>query len=447
MANVFLSSTFTELEEYRKSAAAAIDQYGHVCVRMETFPAADREISDFCRQKIKEAELVILLLGKLYGTLIPGSNISYTEYEFDVAVELRVPILVFYALRSAPTRIQEALDAGAGDYTELKQRQEEFLKTKALRGRVARPYRDPNDLKFQIGHSIGEHFRTAQRNRPRRYVGPMMPHLCDRQAQIDEFGDAFASGAPGVPQIYVVYGHELEQHRNCVRRLICYYINYPRKNHEATLVAPALVEQALVEWPVSQDDDDDEEILFRRLCRRLFQILRKGYAIQESDPAKAFCRLAVETKAPFLQFRHALRPEDWGPRVQSLCLRYVQFWDAVRRGFEGFPPEQLPRTLVFFEFRHQFTSSEQKREFKESLFRVFKTSTLGQDLVRRILPELPSVEHRDLDLWYERFERFLLPQYRNIPSKELFPASPLPMLNAERRLRQLLGMREDDYEG
>jgi hypothetical protein len=53
MAVVFLSSSFTELREYRLAAFAAIDRFGAQCIRMENFPAADRQVPDFCRDKVR----------------------------------------------------------------------------------------------------------------------------------------------------------------------------------------------------------------------------------------------------------------------------------------------------------------------------------------------------------------------------------------------------------
>src|SRR2546430_682004 len=109
MPKVFLSSTFLEMEEYRKAAAEAIDQYGYQCIRMETFPASDRAIVDFCRARVAECDIFVLILGQFYGTPIPNRDISYTEDEFDAAVDLKKPCLVFVPAPKASTNLADAL--------------------------------------------------------------------------------------------------------------------------------------------------------------------------------------------------------------------------------------------------------------------------------------------------------------------------------------------------
>src|SRR5437764_4770506 len=163
MPKVFLSSTFLEMEEYRKAAAEAIDQYGYQCIRMETFPASDRAIPDFCRARVAECDVFVLILGQFYGTPIPNRNISYTEDEFDAAVELKKPRLVFTPAPQADTNLKYALASLKVNkliYEEQEERQTKF-KAKALEGLLPRTFKDPDDLKFQVGHSLDQHFKEA----------------------------------------------------------------------------------------------------------------------------------------------------------------------------------------------------------------------------------------------------------------------------------------------
>ncbi len=164
MARIFLSSTFVEMEEYRLAAAAAIDQYGHQCVRMETFPASERGIPEFCRARVAECDLFVLVLGQFYGTPIPGRDISYTEDEFDAAVAVGKARLVFVPAETADTNIRAALASMKKNgliYEEQEKRQERF-RAKALAGILPRTFKDPEDLKFQIGHSVDQQFKARE---------------------------------------------------------------------------------------------------------------------------------------------------------------------------------------------------------------------------------------------------------------------------------------------
>src|SRR5215470_13424072 len=111
MPSVFLSSTYVEMQTFRQQAIAAITESGYACINMEAFPASDRSIPEFCRARVAECDLFVLLLGRYYGTNMPGSDISYTDDEFKTAVKLAKPRLVFTLLPEAKTDIQAAIDA------------------------------------------------------------------------------------------------------------------------------------------------------------------------------------------------------------------------------------------------------------------------------------------------------------------------------------------------
>ncbi len=440
MAVVFLSSTFAEMEDYRQAALAAIDACGHRCIHMEVFPASDLAIESFCADKVKECDLFVLLLGKFYGTPIPGKEISYTEDELDTALSLRKPRLVFVPGPKARTNTDAALsrmEANGLSYEDQKKRQSAFTK-KAMQGVLPRDFGDPADLKFQIGNSINQHFQTVQpvAAAPKRYAGEMLPLLCDRKKQFDDFGETFQTGKPGQPEIYVLPGHELEQHKNCVRRLTCYHITYPMKTMTGSILAPP-PDRAVVDWP----DDDEPQILFNRLRRGLFQALNPSYAFPQKYAVEAFCQLAVETKASHLLFRHIIRAENWTPAAQSLCMsQYLPFWSEVGKWFSGRPADEpRPRILVFFELKHRLSDDGDEKAFRQNLCENFERHC-PDSVICRVLQPLPQVRLADLDNWYGRYEKFLLPQHQQCETSQLFPEVPLHMIQVEKRLRDLLGM-------
>lgn len=445
MATVFLSSTFAEMEDFRNQAFLAIDQFGHRSIRMETFPAADREIASFCRARVAECDAFVLVLGKFYGSPIPGRRISYTEDEFDAAVELGKPILVFLPSPKVKTNTDAALarmEVNGLTYEEQKGLQAEFNK-KALRNRLPRTFDDLSDLKFQVGHSLNELLQGAVQTDQKRYAGEMLPLSCDRGPQLARFGECYQTGRPGQPQLFVLYGHESEQHKNCVRRLLCFHLKYPHKKSSGTLLLPADdSSDALVEWP----RDDTQEILFNRLRRGLFQAIDPGYSFPDGYSVPSFCKLLVSTKATHIWFKHSLRPSAWTQAAQSLCTSaYFGFWQDVGKFFDGLPAaEPRPRILVFFEFKHRLNEGDERAAFRASIDETF-AARRPSGLSCEILQELPSVGESDLDVWYERYERYVLPRYRGKQVGELFSEFPLPMTSVEKRLHELLGM--EAYSG
>ena len=51
--------------------------------------------ADYCRQRVRECEIYVAVVGFQYGSVVPGENISFTELEFRAASLDDVPRLVF----------------------------------------------------------------------------------------------------------------------------------------------------------------------------------------------------------------------------------------------------------------------------------------------------------------------------------------------------------------
>lgn len=100
---VFLSSTARDLGEYREAVYREINRLeDYKCVWMEDFGARDREADEFCRQKVGECNIFVGIVGHCYGSCPKGSDKSYTEREYDVAVAADMPRLMFFAPEDFP---------------------------------------------------------------------------------------------------------------------------------------------------------------------------------------------------------------------------------------------------------------------------------------------------------------------------------------------------------
>lgn len=83
---VFISSTFKDLEKERKILAQTLLKKGCYPAGMEWFPAVDEEQFEYIKQVIDDTDYYVIVLGGLYGTVSPDGK-SYTEKEYDYAVE------------------------------------------------------------------------------------------------------------------------------------------------------------------------------------------------------------------------------------------------------------------------------------------------------------------------------------------------------------------------
>jgi hypothetical protein len=84
---VFVSSTYLDLKEERQAAVEAILQAGHIPAGMELFTAGDQSQWTVIKRWIDESDVYLLLLGGRYGSVDPITEKSYTQLEFEYAVE------------------------------------------------------------------------------------------------------------------------------------------------------------------------------------------------------------------------------------------------------------------------------------------------------------------------------------------------------------------------
>lgn len=92
---IFISSTFDDLQDERRAALEAILITNNIPIGMESFVASSQEQFEHIKKCIESCDYYILLVGGRYGSQHPNLNLSYTELEFDYAKSINKPILAF----------------------------------------------------------------------------------------------------------------------------------------------------------------------------------------------------------------------------------------------------------------------------------------------------------------------------------------------------------------
>lgn len=93
---VFVSSTFEDLKEERGKVIETLLNKNCIPVGMEYFPAANDDQMTIIKQLIEECDYYILIIGGRYGSVEPTTQKSYTQIEYEYAIEKGVPISAFY---------------------------------------------------------------------------------------------------------------------------------------------------------------------------------------------------------------------------------------------------------------------------------------------------------------------------------------------------------------
>lgn len=91
---IFLSSTYTDLIDYRLAAIEAILAAGHIPAAMEQFNPGDETAWEKITRWIDNSDAYILILGGRYGSLKPKARKSYTHLEYEYGVKTRKTLFV-----------------------------------------------------------------------------------------------------------------------------------------------------------------------------------------------------------------------------------------------------------------------------------------------------------------------------------------------------------------
>jgi Domain of unknown function (DUF4062) len=98
---VFISSTYQDLRDEREHVIKAILEMGHIPVGMEMFSAADDAQWNIIKRQIDQSDYYLVLVANRYGST-SDAGISYTEQEYDYALQQPVPTIGFILDPSAP---------------------------------------------------------------------------------------------------------------------------------------------------------------------------------------------------------------------------------------------------------------------------------------------------------------------------------------------------------
>lgn len=88
---VFISSTYTDLELERQAAVEAILKAGHFPAGMELFKAGDKSQLEAIKRWIDKSDVFLLILGGRYGSIEPNSGKSFVQLEYEYAIEIGKP--------------------------------------------------------------------------------------------------------------------------------------------------------------------------------------------------------------------------------------------------------------------------------------------------------------------------------------------------------------------
>lgn len=145
---VFISSTYSDLVEERRKILDVLFMADCIPAGMEAFVAVDTEQFEVIKKVIDLCDYYVLIIGKRYGSIHPETGISYTEMEYDYAIEHNIPVLVF-AIDESVELDQSKMETDTEKIMKLKS-----FRTKAMTNRLASIWKTTDDLTGKLAVSI-----------------------------------------------------------------------------------------------------------------------------------------------------------------------------------------------------------------------------------------------------------------------------------------------------
>src|SRR5687767_13396874 len=150
---VFVSSTYSDLQAERQAAVEAILKAGHIPAGMELFAAGNESQLDTIRRWIDQSDVLMLILGGRYGSVDPKTSLSYTELEYSYAVTKGIPV---FAVVISDAALDEKLRLFGKQVIET-ERSAEFaqFRTNVL-SRISSFFSDPKDIKLAVHETLAD---------------------------------------------------------------------------------------------------------------------------------------------------------------------------------------------------------------------------------------------------------------------------------------------------
>jgi hypothetical protein len=151
---VFISSTFKDLEKERAKVQQAVMELECIPAGMEAFPAIDEEQFEFIKKVIDDCDYYLLIIGGRYGSISEETGLSYTEMEYDYAVSKKIRVIVL--LHKDP----DALAVRNSEQSEEYKKKLHVFRDKVSATRLVKFWNNADELPGLVSTSLSKTIRT-----------------------------------------------------------------------------------------------------------------------------------------------------------------------------------------------------------------------------------------------------------------------------------------------
>jgi hypothetical protein len=154
MAKIYISSTYSDLKEYREKVYRTLHQWGHQVIAMEDYVASDQRPLDRCLADVAGCDLYVGIFAWRYGYVPDRDNpagLSVTELEYRQAGEAGLPRLVFLLDDDAPwppTQSETVTDPEGGGRRIL------ALRAELKKDKLVSFFKNADELANQVSRAV-----------------------------------------------------------------------------------------------------------------------------------------------------------------------------------------------------------------------------------------------------------------------------------------------------
>lgn len=152
---IFISSTYKDLQDERQAAVEAILGSNNIPAGMELFKAGNNSQWETIKKWINDSDIYMLILGGRYGSIEPTSKKSYTQLEYEYAISRNIP--VFATVLSDNFITQKVKNSSNPDDISEHDNKHLYNEFKQLvMSKMVKIVEDCKDIKLAIHESISE---------------------------------------------------------------------------------------------------------------------------------------------------------------------------------------------------------------------------------------------------------------------------------------------------
>lgn len=298
--SVMISSTALDLPEHREQVRLACERAGFAPHdMMEHLPALDTDAVSASLEMVERADVYVGILAYRYGTIPAGADISITEMEYDHAVKLGKPRLMFL--------IHEDHEITGRDFDAVNAPKLVALKERVARDRVAAYFKSPEDLRAHVVEALMAFAKGLEEAEPEVATKRVADELHRR------------TPIPIPPKPFVAHPYTLLQTRELVGRqadlnLLTDWVTNPdmRDMRMLAVVAIGGMGKSAFSWKWFNQIAPNE---MRGLAGCMWWSFYESDATFENFVIRALCYVSSETE-------QAVRQMPW-PDREAMLLRHI----------------------------------------------------------------------------------------------------------------------------